>query len=349
MIEIDGSVGSAGGQLTRTSLALSTLLQKEVHVFNIRAGRPKPGLRPQHLTALQTLAQICNAEVKGMKIHSEEVTFFPKKISSVQLTANTTTAGSISLLLSQLLPVALKEEIQVRVIGGTDVDFSPPINFLSHVLFPKLKEMNARFQLKLLQRGFYPMGNGRVFFASQPAKLPLKPITITELGELEIIKCFSHSSGLPEHVSTNQAIAAKKYLSEHLGENDFEEKISHSSGRKDTIGSGIDLFACFSSNEVIASNSLGKRGKPATEVGEEAAKKLIKQLETKQPCDFHLTDQLIPFMALAKGKSEIHSTKLTQHTLTNISITEKFLKVKFKVEGELGSPSKISVTGIAFE
>lgn len=349
MLEIDASEGAGGGQIIRTSFALATLLQKPVHVFNIRAGRKEPGLKAQHLTALQTLAQICNAEVSGAKLHSNEVTFFPKNIVSQQLNINIGTAGSISLLLQQLLPIALKEKISLRVIGGTDVAFSPPINFLSNVLFPKLKQMGARFQLELLQRGYFPKGSGRIFFQSSPSNLPLKPINISELGELVCIKCFSHCAGLPYEVSANQAIASKNKLFSELGEIDFEENISYASGRKDTTGSGIELFASFSSRNIIAGNALGEKGKPAEKVGKEAAEKLLEQLKTNTPCDLHLADQLIPFMALAKGKSEIHTTKLTQHTLTNISVTEKFLSVKFEVKGNLNEPAEISVEGIAFQ
>lgn len=349
MIEIDGSFGESGGQIIRTAFALSALLRKPVTVSNIRAGRPKPGLRAQHLTALQTLAQICNAEVSGAKMHSEKVSFIPKTLSEQHLSVNIGSAGSISLLLCQLLPVALIEKISLRVIGGTDVAFSPPINFLSYVLFPKLKEMNARFQLEVLQRGYFPKGNGRVFFQSFPSKLPLKPIQLTELGELQLIKCFSHCAGLPGEVALTQSAAAKKEIFSAIGEIDFEENISHSSGRTDTIGSGIDLFAVFSSGNILAGNFLGAKGLPAERVGVNAAKHLIQQIKLNAPCDFHLADQLIPFMALAKGESIIKITKLSQHTLTNIAITEKFLPVKFEVKGNLNEPAEVSVKGIAFK
>ncbi|PIU21748.1 MAG: RNA 3'-phosphate cyclase [Candidatus Diapherotrites archaeon CG08_land_8_20_14_0_20_34_12] len=347
MLSIDGAHGESGGQILRTTLALSALLQKEIEIKDIRKGREKPGLRPQHLAAVKTMATVCNANVLGLNENSTYLKFNPTKIQSAKLNINISTAGSAALLLQQLLPVALLEEFSFRVVAGTDVPFSPSINYLNTVFCPVLKKAGAAFSLESLAHGYYPIGKGRVVFNSKKAKLPLKPINISKLGNLERFKIFSHSSGLPMEVAENQLSAAKNILSENFAGIDIIDKIDFSS-RKDTIGSGIDIFAYFSSGTVIGTNALGKKGIPATNVGQEAADKMLTELKTNKACDSHLADQLILYMALAKGKSKIECTKLTNHTLTNIWVTEQFLPVKFEVLGNLNESAEISVEGIGF-
>src|SRR3989344_648371 len=346
-IELDCSEGTGGGQIIRTALALSVLLEKPVHLSNIRAGRESPGLKPQHLTAVKALATISNAETKGDFLQSTEIFFSPKKTSPQNLNINIGTAGAISLLLQQLLPVSLKEHIELHIAGGTSVAFAPSIFFLQKDLFPKLRLMNAKFSAEILAHGFFPKGNGRVFFKAEPSKLPLKPIVFLETGNLNHFECFSVSSSLPSEVSTAQAKTAKRILLEKF-EADWIEKIESKQERKDTIGSSIDLFACFEKT-VLGTNALGEKGKPALEVGKEAAEKPIEELSANSPIDSHCADQLLVFMALAKGKSEIAVSKFTEHCRTNISIIEKFLECKFAVEGELNMPAKISVEGIGFK
>jgi RNA 3'-terminal phosphate cyclase (ATP) len=346
VIEIDGSQGEAGGQILRTSLALSALTGKALQIKNIRASRPKPGLRPQHLASVRTIAEICNAELKGASPDSKELSFSPKEISSTNLNVSIGTAGSISLLLQQAMPAALLKEIKLHVSGGTNVPFSPPFEFLQHALLPALRKMGARFEAKLSRRGYFPRGNGLASFSSKPAKLPLKPVSLTNFGKPEFIKLFSHCASLPRKVAENQASSARHALKQLNLE--FEETIECRENAS-TIGSGITLLAFTSTGAVLSGSALGKKGLPAEQVGREAAEKLLKQLAPKKACDSHLADQLIQFMALAKGKSEIQATSLTRHCQTNIAVTEKFLPVKFEVQGSLGKPASISVEGASFK
>ncbi len=344
-VEIDGGMLEAGGQVLRTTLALSAISGKPVHIKNIRASRPKPGLRPQHLAAVKTIASICNAELYNATIGSAELFFAAKKISATNLNVNIGTAGSVSLLLSQILPVSLLQEIKLHVSGGTNVPFSPPMEFLRKVLFPQLHKMGARLEAHVNRFGYFPKGNGSVSFSSKPARLPLKPIAITNFGKLEFVRIFSHCASLPKSVALNQVIAAKQELRRLNTE--VEERVECRENAA-TIGSGITVFARTNSGVILSGSALGAKGKPAEMVGKEAAKNLLNELRPRQPCDSHLADQLIPFMALAQGKSEIHCTKLTKHCVTNIAVVEKFLPAKFSVEGKVEEPAKISVEGIAF-
>ncbi len=345
-IEIDGSLGEGGGQVLRTSLALSALLRKPVQISNIRGNRPKPGLRPQHLASVKAIASICNAELQGAEPGSTKLFFNPKKVSATNLNVNIGTAGSISLLLSQILPVSLLCDIKLHVTGGTNVPFSPPMEFLKEELFPTLHKMGAKFDAKLNRRGYFPKGNGLVSFSSKPASFPLKPVALSNLGRIRFVSLYSHCASLPRQVALNQAIAARHQLQSLKTE--FDERIDCRE-KAETIGSGITLFARTSSGLVLSGSALGAKGKPAETVGREAAQSLLEELSAKKACDSHLADQLIPFMALAKGRSEIHAAKLAKHCITNIAIVEKFLPVKFSVEGKEGSHATISVEGIAFK
>ncbi len=342
-IEIDAS---AGGQVFRTAIGLSALLQKPVHLSNIRANRPNPGLQAQHLTALQTVAKLCNAELKGAKKKSTELFFLPRAVVGGAFAANIGTAGSIPLVIQSAIFPALLKETRLRIIGGTNVPFSPPIEFLQESLFPQLKKTGCAFDANINARGFYPKGNGIVSFFSKPAKLPLKPINLTKIGSLNFIMTFSCSASLPKEVAFNQSRAAKKEL-EKLNV-DFVEAIDCKE-KSDSSGSSISLFAHFSSGNIISASALGAKGKPAQNVGKEAAEKLLKEISFQKPVDLHLADQLIPFMALAEGYSTIECTQLTDHALNNIMVCEKMLGYKFEVKGNLNEPAEIFVQGIGFK
>lgn len=344
-IEVDGSLGEGGGQILRTGLALSALTGKLLHVKNIRGSRPKPGLRPQHLASTKTMASICEAELKGAVPNSRELSFAPKRVKASNLKVNIGTAGSVTLLLQQVLPSALLQETRLLVSGGTNVPFSPPAEFLEHALFPVLNRAGARLGLKLIRRGYYPKGNGAVSFYSRPARLPLKPICLTGSPKPKSVTVFSHCASLPKRVAENQASSAKHALRELNLE--FEEFIECRESSS-TIGSGITLLAFSEDGFVLSGSALGRKGVPAEHVGREAAERLLEEISQGMPCGSHLADQLIPFMALAKGNSEIHTARLTGHCLTNISIAEKFLPASFRVDGAPGGPAKISVEGTAF-
>jgi RNA 3'-terminal phosphate cyclase (ATP) len=344
---VDGALGEGGGQVLRTALGLATILDQPVKITNVRANRPKKGLKIQHLTAVNTLAEITNAKLQGNKLYSTELSFEPGKVQGGHYSVNIGTAGSISLLLQNLFIPCLfvPEKVSLRIVGGTNVAWSPPVSFLSEVLFPAVNSMGSKFQIDLIKRGYYPKGQGVAVFEAKPSSLPLKPIKITERGSLELIKIFSHCASLPKEVALNQAKNAKKNLASLNVP--VEEKIEWQE-KTNTIGSGIECYA-LAQNNTLAGTALGERGKPALQVGKEAAKKLMQEWQANKACDSHLTDQLIPFMALAKGESVIETTRLSNHTLTNIQVTENMLKVKFKVEGEKDKPAIISVKGIGLK
>src|SRR5690242_20482867 len=173
MIEIDGSIGEGGGQVLRTSLALAAVLGREVRIFNIRAGRPQPGLKAQHLTSAIAITQISGATSKGLQIGSTEFVFSPGRIKSGSFRFNVGTAGSITLVLQTLMPLLpfAPGPLEVEITGGTDVRWSPPIDYLRLVTLQLLERMNVHASVLVSRRGHFPKGGGIVRLSSTPSSV----------------------------------------------------------------------------------------------------------------------------------------------------------------------------------
>jgi len=347
MIEIDGSYGEGGGAIFRNTLALSSVTLRPVKIINIRAKRPTPGLKPQHLTVAKALTQITNADVTGLKIGSTAVTFKPRVRKAGDYFFDIGTAGSITLFLQATIPVAVFSEssVTLKVRGGTDVKWSPTIDYYRNVFLFTLNRVGVNASIEVVRRGHYPRGGGLCIFKSEPVS-GLDPIQIVELGEILEIKGVAHSIKLPRHVAERMASSAEHYLG-RAGidvpiniELDVRENSEHLGP-----GAGISLWAITSTGAVVGSDSLGERGKPSEKVGLEAAKKLLSVLESGCPVDPHLSDMLIMYMALARGTSTIVTPKLTMHTESNMWVAEKMLNVNFSVKREKGK-CIISVQGI---
>ena len=172
VVEIDGSMGEGGGQILRYSLSLSALTLKPVRIYNIRAKRSNPGLRPQHLTAVKALATITNAHVEGDRVGSMEIYFEPRRRRPGSYRFDIGTAGSISLVIQAILPTLLFSGgyTRVDITGGTDVSWSPPIDYMRYVFLHNLSLFGARVSIKLIRRGHYPRGGGRVILEVEPVK-----------------------------------------------------------------------------------------------------------------------------------------------------------------------------------
>lgn len=327
MLQIDGSVGEGGGQIIRTVIALASITGKAVEITNIRANRPKPGLSAQHLHAVKAIERLSSGKTEGLELRSTRLQFTPGELKGFEGEIDIGTAGSITLLLQCLIPVALfaDTETKVRITGGTDVNWSPPVDFYNEVFLPVLKAMGCEVHLNLKQRGYYPKGGGLVDVKVAPAH-HLKGLQKHE--QEGIIHGISHSSGLPPHVADRQAKSAERILKEKGYEAELKTEIEKEGKR--TTGSGITLWCGCKSG-----SALGERGKRAEVVGEEAAKNIITELESAAATvDVHLADQLIPYVALSKEKSELKVREITNHLETNIYITQKFLEVEFEIEKE---------------
>jgi len=190
MIQIDGAIGEGGGQILRTTISLATVLGADVHIFNIRGNRPNPGLRPQHLHVIKTLSAISNATVNGLEVNSTEVTYKPGNLKSQSLDIDIKTAGSITLLLQSIIQSVYGQdkEFSFTIIGGTDVPWSPTLNYFRYVAIPLYKKFGIEIDMHLLKRGYYPKGGGKISFkiSSKNSKIFLIMMLLLELLLLKL-------------------------------------------------------------------------------------------------------------------------------------------------------------------
>jgi RNA 3'-terminal phosphate cyclase (ATP) len=349
LIVIPGDFLEGGGQIVRTSIALAALTSKEVRINKIREKRPNPGLQAQHVTAVKALAAICEAETEGLVQGSRELVFRPRRHVSGAFSFDVGTAGSIPLILQALMPSAAfaPNKVELNLTGGTDVKWSPTIDYVRFVVLPVLRLMGYQGALDLQRRGHYPKGGGKVKMTIDPVRA-LKSIRLLERGTRVSLEGVSHCVKLPSHVAQRQASAAYEKLSRG-GVNGANIAIETYPPDQDTHlgpGSGITLVLKSSDNSTIGADSIGERGKPAERVGEDAATKLLAEINAKAPVDRHMADILIPYMAVAEGYSEISTSDLTLHTMTNIKVAETIAGVKFDIRGEMHGPGRVAVQGI---
>jgi RNA 3'-phosphate cyclase len=333
MIEIDGSFGEGGGQILRTATALAAVLKIPCRVFNIRKGREKPGLQTQHLLGLRALAELCNGRLEGDYLNSTEIKFYPGEIKAKDLVVKIETAGSITLCIQTLLPVALFAKNPIKISfkgGGTDVPFSPTIDHFRYVFLKILEKMGAKVEIEILRRGYYPEGGAKINAKIFPTKL--KPINLIERGEIKKILIISGASqSLKNKKVAERQIAGVK---EVLGKLNLpmEEKIEYYETQ--SPGSQICLIAEFE-DTILGTDNLGKFGKRAEDVGKEAALELLKEQKTDACLDKHLADQILPYMALAPEKSQVTVSEITEHCKTNVWVIEKLMNGKFEIKENL--------------
>jgi RNA 3'-terminal phosphate cyclase (ATP) len=344
-VRIDGSYGEGGGQILRTSIALSALLGRPVEIVNIRAKRPNPGLQPQHLTGVLAAAQLTDAEVEGAAKGSTRLFFKPKSPRCGTFNIDIGTAGSVSLVIQTLAPMLLFAPCptQLVITGGTDVAWAPPVDYMRHVFAPVIARFGGRVEVELIRRGHYPRGGGRVVVRVEPVKR-LVAVDSPEFGRVVKIAGISHAVNLPSHVAERQAKAAREALAA-LG---YSADVAVET-RSDGLGpgSGVVLWAVSDLGNVVGGDALGERGKPAEAVGREAAEKLAAVLKTGASLDPHMADMAVVYMALAEGRSRLSTSEVTTHLQTNIYIVEQFLPVKFRLE-RAGARHVIEVEGVGF-
>ena len=331
MIEIDGSYGEGGGQILRTAVALAAYLGTPCRIRHIRRGRPKPGLRPQHLAGVQALAALCRAEVEGLQINSQEIIFKPREVAGGELRINIGTAGAIGLILQTVMLPAGKAfaPCRLRITGGTDVPWAPTTGYVTGVTLPVLARMGYAGGLAMIKRGYYPRGGGGVSVVLK--KADLSPLQLLDRGEIITIKGRSHASEAlrQRQVAERQREGAMAVL-QKAG---LPLEIEVEYGPTASPGSGIDLWA-LAQDTCLGATALGARGKRAEEVGEEGAAALLRQINSGAALDEWMGDQILPFLAVAGGESAISITRITEHLQTNLWVINQFLPLETDIKEE---------------
>jgi RNA 3'-terminal phosphate cyclase (ATP) len=342
MIEIDGSFGEGGGQILRTSLALSLLTGKPFRLRKIRANRlPKPGLRPQHLASVRAAAKIGKAKLTGDAVGSNQLTFEPGAVSAGNYRFDIGTAGATSLVLHTVyLPLALASgPSEVVLEGGTHNEKAPSFHFLQVTWRAYLALMGMNLFLEMQRPGFYPRGGGVIVARISPTAA-IRPVHLKGPAEVRAATILSASAGLPDHVAKRQARRATVRLRDAGFEPDvaFEEWEG---------GPGSVLALTCQSRVPTLFCGLGARGKPAEAVADEAVDEALPYCESAMPVDPHSADQLLLPLAFAAGESEYHVSAVTLHLTTNAVIIQKFLDREIVIEGDKGSPGVVRVAGRA--
>jgi RNA 3'-terminal phosphate cyclase (ATP) len=320
MLELEG--GRGGGQQLRTALSLSVVTGTPFRMTEIRGGRPDPGLKPQHRGAVTLAASVADADVEGDAVGSTSVEFAPTGVASDPVEVDLGTAGSVTLLADTVLPVAvaLDDPLVVTARGGTDVAWSPTADYLRHAKLPLLARSGFETNLDVVQRGFYPTGDGEVRLTVEPSDPT--PLDVTGRGAVESVAVHSvaaRSLAGPE-VAERQAEAAVELLAERA-----DAPVTSSVGYDETTcaGSAVTVVVACEGGRA-GFDALGEKGVPAETIGERAADPAAGWLDAPSapPVDRRLADQLLVPLALAGG--EVVVPEVTDHVETNVETIRAF-------------------------
>ncbi|KAF8163086.1 RNA 3'-terminal phosphate cyclase domain-containing protein [Crassisporium funariophilum] len=384
---IDGSFLEGGGQILRNSVSLSALLNKPVSIHKIRNNRNPPGLKNQHRTGklrlftwIELAAKIANARLTGAQTKSQEIDFTPGRISLPgQFHADSVTAGSITLLLQVALPLLLfsptpVEASNLTLLGGTNASLAPQVDYTQQVFLPFIKKHCGvgETSLHIAKRGYFPKGGGKVTLSVVPLSgdQKLRSFSLMERGKVLRVGGIAHYAGLPNVVGTGMVNGAKERLAMAgfvQGDNSrdsgatSQQLLEHRdvpvliTSRREPrelttgAGSGIVLWAELEGGGVIGGSAVGTKGLDPEKVGEQAVDELIKGLNEGGCVDEWMQDQIIIFMALADGKSEVRcGTSLSLHTQTAIWLAQELTDAKFEVEEEPSGTVVIRCQGIGY-
>ncbi|MDY6774694.1 MAG: RNA 3'-terminal phosphate cyclase [Halobacteria archaeon] len=327
---IDASHGEGGGQIIRTAVALAAVTRTEIELRNMRRGRSPSGLGRQHIAAVKAVAEISDASVEGVSEGSERLVFEPNGVKGGRYEVDVGTAGSVSLVIQAVLPLAVRAESEIRlsVRGGTDVRWSPTYDYLENVSLPLLRKAGVDADVELGRRGYYPKGGGEVTLSVRPSRLT--DVEIVRRGGLRRVRGISHVSNLDDGIAERQATAAEKRLRSEI-DDEVDIQIQRRSYDSFSTGTGISLWAEFDET-VMGGSSLGEMGKPAEEVGEEAAEDLLRSVRSDAAVDVYSGDQLIPYIAVGGGKYT--APEETSHLQTNAWVCEQLTGSDVETEEE---------------
>ena len=318
MLELDG--GAAGGQYLRSALSLAALSGTPVTVSNVRGSRPEPGLKPQHRAAVDAVAAVCDATVDGVEPGSETVTFEPGAVTGGTVSVAIETAGSVGLVFDTLLPLAVRLDaaLRVRATGGTDVLWAPPLSTYRLVKLPLVRALGVGAAVDVDRRGFYPVGGGEATLTLSPSD-PAPLALVDRGGRTGVrVRSLASESLADADVAERQAdacVAALEADGATVTERTVEYAETASPGSVCTVR--VDY-----ADAIAGADTLGEKGKPAEDVGQEAATAALGMGDHDAAVDRHLADQLLVFLAVAGG--ELTIPRLTEHVETSLALLEAF-------------------------
>jgi RNA 3'-terminal phosphate cyclase (ATP) len=333
MLNIDGSFGEGGGQILRSSLALSLCTGQAFRIDKIRAGRKKPGLMRQHLTAVQAAVAVGQATVGGASIGSTAVTFTPGTVQPGEYRFAVGTAGSTTLVLQTILPALLTASGPSRIIleGGTHNPFAPPFDFLVKAYLPLVNRMGPRVAAVLEKPGFYPAGGGRFSISIEPAP-KLSGFELLDRGEIRGRHACAVVANLPRQIAERELKVIAHRLNWAAEAMEIQE-----AGQSPGPGNIVTLEV-ESEHVIEVFTGFGERDRAAEAVAEHAVQQCQRYLKAGVPVGEYLADQLMLPLALA-GSGAYRCLGLSRHATTHIELIHKFLSTTVRAEaaGERGT------------
>ncbi|HYB76405.1 MAG TPA: RNA 3'-terminal phosphate cyclase [Nitrososphaerales archaeon] len=330
-LDVDGSYGEGGGQILRTALSFSVITGKPVRVSNIRAGRESPGLKRQHVSSLKVLGAVFDSKFEGVEEGSSRVTFIPGPPRLARMSLDMQTAASITLVLQAVVPAAalVRSRLELELIGGTDVPWSPTYDYYDTVVRKAFSAMGISFSTKIARRGYYPRGGGRVTVVVEPCHA-IRPLRIDESPKVDEADVISRCGMLPIRVAERQLASTSSVL--EAGGLRVGRKVV-TAEQADSPGSSV-LTSATGGTFFLGSDELGEKGKPAEQVGRAAAERFLEYVSSGACVDDNLADMIAPLLSLAPGPSAIRVAHPSRHLDSSFHIAKIFTDCNYSVRNE---------------
>jgi len=345
VIEIDGGQKSGSGTIVRSALTLAALLGQPLHVYNIRAKRPKPGLRAQHLTAARAIAELTDASLEGATLGSGEIWFRPAKVArGGDYSWDIGSAGSTTMMAMTLLPLACFAErpCTFRLKGGLFQDFAPSAYHTQRLLLPTLARMGVRAELRIVRPGYVPRDAGIIEVSVKPLQGKIGALSLPlRRGPVRRISGVALCSHLQQRrVSERMAARCAQVLERHGHRVDFEHLYDTTAVQ---AGAALAVFAETADGCLLGSDRAGAPRRTSEAIGEHVARSLLQDLDSEASVDRYLADQLVIYAVLADGVSHYSVPTLTEHLETNLWLAETILDAHVQV-----SDHAVRIEGIGF-
>ncbi len=345
MIEIDGAMLSGSGTIVRYAVALAALSGRSVRIKRIRHKRPKPGLRPQHLTVIRACSSLCGGTLTGDRVGATEIEFVPGPfIHGGEHTIDVGTAGSTTMLAFSLIPVALyaNEPSRFRLIGGIFQDFAPSAFHMMEVLLPLVRRMGADVTLEMIRPGYVPKGGGVLELQVKPVQRAITALRMTSRGRVDRIGGIALASHLSEQrVAGRMAERCEQLLKNH-GHRTRIAKVEDASAAQP--GAALVAWAVTDRDCILGADQAGKPRRSSEKIGAFVARSLLEDLASGASTDRHTADQLIMFAALATGVTEYSIPSVTDHVETNLWLVQTLLGAQTRVREK-----SVTIEGIAYQ
>ena len=318
-LKINGGYGEGGGQIIRSAITLSCITKQPIHLENIRKNRKNEGLKSQHLTAIRILQKIAKADVIGNKIGSTELKFIPGNIESLELVEDVKTAGSISLILQVLIPVVSISQKKLTLIikGGTDVLWSPSMDYTQYVLKEAYSRIGIEFSIKIIKRGYYPKGNGEVRLEVYPSKIKSLILSKRKTNNLKLKCTFSK-------ISIDVIKEKIEKIKEKIEKENFNVEVEIK--EEEAIDSGASvLIYSIDENSIIGIDGLLNKKTQNFDLD------FDKFINNSLGMDENLADMLVVPASLGINKSIFQVKEITKHLETNLFVTSKITGCKYGI------------------